>query len=99
MKQDDVTEPEPMLNVLASRQQNSWRVYVFPRKLHRPWQYFAEDDQKILLSPASVDLGGVLITPRKEDYEKIDADTVKDIFNQVCLDENKTQGIIESLLS
>lgn len=98
MKQDDDTEPEPMLNILASWHQNLWRVYVFPRKLHRPWQYFAENDEKILLSPASVDLGGVLITPRKEDYEKIDADTVKDIFKQVCIDEGKTQGIIESLL-
>ncbi len=98
MKPNNGTEPEPMLNVLASRQQNSWKVYVFPRKTHRPKQYFAENDEQILLSPASVDLGGVLITPRNEDYEKIDAKIVKNIFNQVCSNEDIVKGIIKSLL-
>lgn len=78
-------EDEPMLNILVSHDAGKWRIFVFPRKLHRPAQYFEEGNARILLSPASVDLGGVLITPREEDYHKLDATVIKDIFDQVCL--------------
>ncbi|MCK5701005.1 MAG: DUF4922 domain-containing protein, partial [Cyclobacteriaceae bacterium] len=63
-------ELEPMLNILASWETDRWTIHVFPRQLHRPWQYFEKGDKQILLSPASVDMGGVLITPREEDFNK-----------------------------
>jgi len=80
-------EVEPMLNVLCSWEQGSWRVTVFPRREHRPWQFFADDPEKILLSPASVDFGGVLITPREEDFHKLNEELVADIFAQVTLSD------------
>ncbi len=78
-------EDEPMLNILVSHDAGIWRIFVFPRKQHRPKQFFEEGEARIILSPASVDLGGMLITPRDEDYHKIDAEIIKDIFVQVCL--------------
>lgn len=78
-------EPEPMMNVLCWYGNPGWVVVIFPRQAHRPWQYDAENAEKIVLSPASVDLGGVLITPRLEDFEKLTLETVEDIFAQVCL--------------
>jgi len=79
-------QPEPMMNILASWHHNKWRVFIFPRKLHRPWQYFEEGKNQILLSPASVDLGGMLITPRKEDFDKLKTSDILDIFDQVSWD-------------
>ncbi len=76
--------PEPMLNILTSFSTGSWTVHIIPRKLHRPSQFFAGDNKKILLSPASVDMGGVVITPREEDFIKITAEEISDIFGQVC---------------
>ena len=76
--------PEPMLNILASYSDNTWIIHVIPRKLHRPACYFAEGNDKILLSPASVDIGGVLITPREEDFNKITSADISGIFMQVC---------------
>lgn len=90
-------ESEPMLNILASREDDLWTVHIFPRKLHRPWQFFEEGQKQILLSPASVDMGGMLITPREEDFAKISAIDVKDIFNQVCLHEKKVEQIFTEL--
>ncbi|MFO7874645.1 MAG: DUF4922 domain-containing protein [Bacteroidales bacterium] len=87
MKTIDAQDPEPMLNVLVSWKHDQWRVFVFPRKKHRPAQYYLEGDQRILMSPASVDLGGMLITPREEDFHKMDANSIKGIFEQVCYDE------------
>lgn len=81
-------EQEPMLNILCSWEQDSWRVVVFPRREHRPRQFYAEGAEQLLLSPASVDFGGVLITPRKEDFEKLNSDIVTNIFHQVTLDDD-----------
>lgn len=91
-------EVEPMLNVLVYYEGQQWVVHVFPRILHRPACYFAEGEEQILISPASVDMGGVFITPREEDFEKISAGDVSDILNQVCLDENDATKIIDKLL-
>ena len=82
-------KPEPMLNILVSHNEKGWIVHIIPRKVHRPVQFFLEGDDKILLSPASVDLGGVIITPREEDFLKIKKDDIADIFRQVCLDESE----------
>jgi ATP adenylyltransferase/5',5'''-P-1,P-4-tetraphosphate phosphorylase II len=90
-------EAEPMLNILCSHYKGRWHVHIFPRKLHRPWQYFEEGARQILLSPASVDMGGVLITPREEDFNKISTDDARDIFEQVCLDELTFKKIIMNL--
>ncbi|NEW85632.1 MAG: DUF4922 domain-containing protein, partial [Mariniphaga sp.] len=59
-------EVEPMLNILAIFEQGEWIIHIFPRTLHRPAQYFESGKMQIILSPASVDMGGVLITPREE---------------------------------
>lgn len=87
-------DPEPMMNILVSFDQGRWKIFLFPRKLHRPWQYFEEGTKQILLSPASVDFGGVLITPREEDYEKLTQEDAVDIFSQVTWDEDMFEQLI-----
>jgi hypothetical protein len=76
---------EPMLNVLASFEKGQWRIILFPRARHRPSFYFAEGDEKILLSPASVDLGGVCITPVEKDFHRVTKETLVQMCNEVCL--------------
>ncbi len=88
-------EPEPMLNILCYVENGEWVVHLFPRKKHRPRQYFEEGDKQILLSPASVDLGGVLITPREEDFKKIEAEDIFDIFWQVCVHQDDLDKLTE----
>ncbi len=73
---------EPMLNVLA-KYDNGWQILVFPRERHRPEQYFAEGDEQILLSPATVDFGGLVAVPRKIDFDRLDSDLLQNIFNQL----------------
>lgn len=90
-------EPEPMLNVLCWYEKGLWYIVVFPRKKHRPSCYFAEGDDNILLSPASVDMGGVFITPLEKDFEKITADDIRKILDEVCLSESELNEIAEKL--
>jgi len=80
-------KPEPLMNVLCWYDQSKWIIHLFPRKAHRPRQYFADGTDQILISPGSVDFGGLFITPRREDFEKIGCDDIIDILDQVCLDK------------
>lgn len=90
-------ETEPMMNVLAWYDTDRWSVAIFPRAQHRPSCYFAEGDDNILLSPASVDMGGVFITPLEKDFEKITADDLAQILAEVCLDREKMNRIAQKL--
>jgi hypothetical protein len=82
-------EEEPMLNILSYFQKGSWRVIFFLREMHRPWQYFEEGENNILLSPASVDYGGTLITPLEKDFEKLKSQDIISIFKQTSLRPEK----------
>lgn len=86
VKPDD---DEPMMNVLAWYEDRKWMVCVFPRELHRPSCYGAEGEENMLISPASVDMGGVLITPLEKDFNKITAKDIRFILSEVCIPPEK----------
>lgn len=87
---------EPMINML-SYFRNGWQVFIFPRERHRPWQYFEEGSKNILLSPAAVDMGGMLITPLEKDFVKITREDIGDIFSQISFSEEHFSGLIKFL--
>ena len=86
-------DPEPMMNVLTWYGAGEWTSCVFPRRKHRPACFYAGGADKLLISPAAVDLAGVLIVPREEDFLKITAGDIHMIFNEVCVDEETLQRI------
>lgn len=88
---------EPLVNLLCSYSAGKWMLHLFPRKLHRPTQYFAEGNSQLMISPASVDFGGVFITPRREDFDKIKPTDVADIFDQVTLGKEAFQTLTQSI--
>lgn len=90
-------EEEPMLNLLTWYEDGWWVTCVFPREKHRPDCYSAEGDANILLSPASVDMGGVFITPQEKDFEKITANDIRSILKEVCIDDAKMDKLIARL--
>lgn len=93
------TTEEPMMNILSSFDLNTlqWRVIIFLRKKHRPSHYFAEGEAQIMLSPAAVDIGGVCITPRESDFEKISKNDIIEIFNEVFISSLELKNFSEIL--
>lgn len=79
---------EPMVNVLCSWTKGIWTIHLFPRKAHRPTQFFDTGNDQLLISPGSVDLGGVFVTPRKEDFDKISQTDIVNIMEQVSVNQN-----------
>jgi hypothetical protein len=90
-------EGEPMMNILAWFESDKWVICIFPRTLHRPSCYTAQGDENILISPASVDMGGVFITPLEKDFDKVTNQNISDILQEVCMDEAMLQEIVEHL--
>jgi len=90
--------PEPMLNILAGYESGEWIVHIIPRKQHRPAQFFRQGTDQLLISPAAVDLGGMIITPREEDYNRISRNDIEDIFRQVCFEESELDGLLSDIL-
>lgn len=60
-----------MLNIVCTFEDGKWFTFVLPRKTFRPWQYTAEGDQQLLVSPATVEMCGIFITPIEAHFEKI----------------------------
>jgi len=88
---------EPMMNALCSYSNGKWTIHLFPRKAHRPTQFYASGEKQILISPGSVDFGGVFILPRQEDFEKITKEEVIDILNQVTLNQDTFLDLTEKI--
>lgn len=90
-------ETEPMMNLLCYATPAGERLVVIPRKQHRPSFYGMEGEGKMLVSPASVDMGGVFITPLEKDFVKLDADLVRTIVDELCLSNDEIAAVAERL--
>ena len=88
---------EPMLNIICSFYENSWRVIVMPREKHRSAHYFRTDENKILVSPAAIEMGGVLILPEEKDFKNITQEEIEEIFGEVTLNVSKFRNLVKKL--
>ena len=92
-------ENEPRMNIVCWRQ--SWTagredelvIVVFPRKKHRPDCYEAPEDEQMFISPGALDMGGLIITPRKADFEKLTFEQAAAILNEVTLSNEELQTV------
>jgi len=76
---------EPMLNIVCTYENGKWFTFILPRKAFRPWQYTAEGDQQLMVSPATVELCGIFITPIESHFERITKEDIKSILEQTTL--------------
>ena len=94
-------EEEPMMNILCYAPEGLpdgyLRLVLIPRRKHRPAFYGTEGDDCWLISPASVDMGGVFITPREEDFSRISADTLRQILDEVCWTPAEVAELIDKI--
>ncbi len=88
------TSTEPMFNIISTyNAEYGWSLISFLRDKHRPELFFSKGEDRLLISPAAVDLGGLLIAPREKDFERINKDLIKKIFNEVSLNDNSFNSL------
>jgi len=91
-------KPEPLMNLICNYDlEFGWSVILFLRSKHRPEVFFKEDPEKLIVSPAAIDLGGVIVTPREVDYLRVDKAILHKIFNEVSLDKKTFSLLAEKV--
>lgn len=90
---------EPRVNILCQYNSPQWRIILFLRRKHRPEVFFKEGDEKILISPASVDMGGLIVTPVEKDFRTVDAQLIEAIYEEVSWGETNVKKMISDLRS
>ena len=90
---------EPLLNILCNYKNGSWQVNLFPREKQRPSHFYRTGENQFIVSPASVELGGVMIFPRPEDFNKITQKTIEEIYGEVTIREEAFLQILRQIKS
>ena len=85
---------EPMVNVAVFYDKGEWVTYLFPRGKHRPEVFHTGE---LTISPAAVDLCGILAVPLAKDFEKITGDAIAAIFREVTLPQAQFREVAERL--
>lgn len=87
-------EREPMMNIVCWHNGNEVLSVVFPRRKHRPDCYYASGESQMIISPGALDMSGLLITPRKEDFDRLTPKAATAILREVSCSETDVADII-----
>ena len=90
-------EKEPRMNIVAWRDGSEDVIVVLPRDNHRPACYFEEGDRRMVISPGALDMAGLIITPREEDFNRMSEDKLTSILKEVSIKEKDMENIKEKL--
>lgn len=83
----------PMVNILVWHDGCRLNAIVIPRSRHRPHCYGTAPGCR-LVSPASVDLAGVFVIPRCNDFRELTAIEITGIINEVTYPASRLVNII-----
>ena len=92
-------DPEPMMNIVSWRSDDEFLSVVFPRAKHRPDCYYQEGDAQFVISPGALDMAGLIITPRQQDFERLTPEKAIEILSEMTLSDEALQQVIDQLKS
>jgi ATP adenylyltransferase/5',5'''-P-1,P-4-tetraphosphate phosphorylase II len=78
---------EPKMNIICRYTKKLWHLLLIPRTRHRPDRFYAEGDAQILISPGTIDMAGVIVTPRESDFEQVTSTDIERIYKEVAFFE------------
>ena len=76
-------EYEPRWNIVTWYDEK-WHTVVFFRKESRPMCFFAPEEERILFSPATVEMGGIGIVANRESFDRLTPEKLRDIIREVA---------------
>ncbi len=83
MKEGLSSDKEPMMSIAGIKGNEGQRIFIFPRSKHRPDAFFRQGDDRIVVSPAVIEMCGVVVTPEERDFQKLTADDIENIYGEV----------------
>ena len=93
-------EAEPRMNVICScDSEEGYITFVFPRSVHRPSCYSVVEGSGRMVSPGTLDMAGLMVTPRQNDYLDMTAEEAASILKEVTIDEKMFETVAEKLVT
>jgi len=89
---------EPMLNLLAHWADGRYRVLLFPRAVHRPACFFQTGDEQLAISPAVLEMCGVLVTTEPEHFARVNGEIARGIYEEVSIAEGAIVELVRRIL-
>jgi hypothetical protein len=93
LRRHSSTSDEPMMNLLGQFEAGRYTAVIFPRAAHRPACYFATGDQQLAISPAVLEMGGILVTTESDHFERIDAADARKIYEEVSISKDLCERV------
>ncbi len=97
-------QAEPDINAIAWRE---WRgmkreslvTVIIPRSKHRPSCYNLPHDapEHFMISPGAIDMGGLIITPDKRDFDRLTPERAVSILREVALPNEEILYIVRAI--
>jgi hypothetical protein len=86
-----------MFNLLAHFDVGRFRAVLFPRSAHRPACYFKAGDEQLTISPAVLEMCGVLVTTEPEQFARLDAEIARAIYEEVSVDARRFERLVSMI--
>lgn len=90
---------EPLINIVCTYDPKVWTVYLFPRTKHRPASFYAEGEQRLVVSPGAIDMAGVIVVPEREHFERLDGERLAEIFAEVSMNGEIVNELVDGVCS
>lgn len=91
-------ECEPRMNVMAFHTPGvGYVTLLFPRAKHRPLCYYVQGDTQRLVSPGTLDMAGLIVTPRECDFENITANEAMCILREVAMAADDVAAVADRI--
>ena len=76
-------EYEPRWNIVTWYE-DMWHTVIFFRRESRPMCFFAPEEERILFSPATVEMAGIGIVANRESFDRLTPEKLRDIIREVA---------------
>lgn len=98
LQQIESATDEPMFNLLARFAADQFIAVLFPRAAHRPARYFATGPEQLLISPAVLEMSGILITTEPDHFARVDARAAREIYEDVSISTAKFAEVYAKIM-
>lgn len=93
------SEYEARMNVLATFENGKWKVILVPRDTHRPHHYNEAGDKQFRISPACVEVSGIIALAFEDDFNRLNEKVIKEVFDEVLLNEKEFSSLKNKIKS
>ncbi len=78
---------EPMINIVAYYNNEKLMITLFPRKKHRSSCFFAKGENRISISPAAMEMAGIVVVADKDHLERVNEKVILNMYDEITIDE------------